>query len=141
MTTANDNTLAATVLAEALYTDMTRRGRFAGSTSRRPRPSCTVFASFATGLSAQDKAVVAASQRPATIGALNEPSGTPAWRTIPSWYLIGSKDRIIPPSAERAMAERAGSTIAEYNAGHLGLMSDPKTVTQGIERAARASVH
>src|SRR6266568_1282899 len=92
MTTANDNTLAATVLAEALYTDMTRRGRFAGSTSRRPRPSCTVFASFATGLSAQDKAVVAASQRPAKIGALNEPSGTPAWRTIPSWYLIGSKD-------------------------------------------------
>ncbi len=84
---------------------------------------------------------MAASQRPAKIGALNEPSGTPAWRTIPSWYLIGSKDRIIPPSAERAMAERAGSTIAEYNAGHLGLMSDPKTVTQGIERAARASVH
>jgi pimeloyl-ACP methyl ester carboxylesterase len=101
----------------------------------------TVFASFATGLSAKEKAIVAATQRPATIGALNEPSGVPAWRTIPSWYLIGSRDRIIPPSAERAMAKRAGSTIIEYDAGHLGLMSDPRTVTQGIERAARASAH
>ncbi len=100
----------------------------------------TVLASFANGLSAEDKAVVAASQRPATVGALNEPSGTPAWRTIASWYLIGTKDRIIPPAAERAMAERAGSTITEYNAGHLGLMSDPRTVAQLIERAARASV-
>jgi hypothetical protein len=62
----------------------------------------TVFASFATGLSARDKAVVAASQRPATIGALGEPSGTAAWRTIPSWYLLGSKDRIIPRGAARA---------------------------------------
>jgi pimeloyl-ACP methyl ester carboxylesterase len=100
----------------------------------------TVFASFATGLSAQDKAIVAATQRPATIGALNEPSGTPAWRTIPSWYLIGRKDAIIPPKAERAMAERAGSTITEYDAGHLGLMSDSKTVTREITRAARAGV-
>jgi len=100
----------------------------------------TVFESFATGLSAQDKAVVAACQRPATIGALNEPSGIPAWRTKPSWYLIGRDDRIIPAGAERAMAERAGSTITEYDAGHLGLMSDSKTVTQEIERVARATV-
>jgi pimeloyl-ACP methyl ester carboxylesterase len=100
----------------------------------------TVFASFATGLSAPDKAIVAASQRPATIGALNEPSAAPAWRTIHSWYLIGSKDRIIPAIAQRAMAERAGSTMTEFDAGHLGLMSDPATVTHEIERAARASV-
>lgn len=83
---------------------------------------------------------MAASQRPATVGALNEPSATPAWRGIPSWYLIGSTDRIIPATAQRAMAERAGSTITEYDAGHLGLMSDPAIVTREIERAARASV-
>lgn len=100
----------------------------------------TVFASFATGLSTPDRALVAATQRPATIAALNEPSGAPAWRTIPSWYLIGTRDRIISPGAERAMAERAGSTVTEYNAGHLGLMSASRTVTQGIERAARTSV-
>jgi pimeloyl-ACP methyl ester carboxylesterase len=100
-----------------------------------------VFASFAPGLSPEDKAIVWATQRPAALGIDEPSSGTPAWRTIPSWYLIGSKDRIIPASSQRAMAERAGSTIAEYNAGHLGLMSDPETVTQWIERAARASVH
>jgi pimeloyl-ACP methyl ester carboxylesterase len=100
----------------------------------------TVFASFATGLSARDKAIVAATQRPATIGALNEPSGVPAWRTIPSWYLVGTKDKIIPPTAERSMAKRAGSTVIEYDGGHLGLMSDPRTVTLGITRAARAVV-
>ncbi|MFF5083890.1 alpha/beta fold hydrolase [Actinoplanes sp. NPDC000266] len=98
----------------------------------------TVFASFATGLNARDKALVAATQRPATLGALNEPSGAPAWKTIPSWYLIGAHDAIIPPAAERAMALRAGSKIIEYGGGHLGLLSDSRTVAQGIERAARA---
>lgn len=101
----------------------------------------TVFTSFAQGLRAHDKAIVAATQRPATVGALNEPSGTPAWRSIPSWTLIGTKDQIITPGSQRSMAERAGSTIVEYDAGHLGLMTHPRTVTRVIERAARASVH
>ncbi|MEV4352365.1 alpha/beta hydrolase [Actinoplanes sp. NPDC049596] len=98
----------------------------------------TVFTSFATGLSNPDKALVAATQRPAAFGGLADTSGTPAWRTIPSWYLIGTKDVIIPAGVQRTMARRAGSTVTEYNAGHLGLMSDPRTVTAGIERAARA---
>ncbi|MFB4309155.1 alpha/beta fold hydrolase [Actinomadura sp. GTD37] len=100
----------------------------------------TVSASFAIGLSAPDMALVTATQRPVTLGALNEPSGAPAWRTIPSWYLIGDKDRIIPPGAERAMAARAGSTVTEYDAGHLGLVTAPTTVARGIEQAARAGV-
>ncbi|MFB4276759.1 alpha/beta fold hydrolase [Nonomuraea sp. MTCD27] len=99
----------------------------------------TVLTSFASGLSPDDKALVAATQRPATVGALNEPSGTPAWRTIPSWSVIGTKDLIIPRSAQRAMAKRAGSTITEYDAGHVGLMTDPRTVTNVIEQAARAT--
>ena len=96
--------------------------------------SSAVFDSFAPGLSAQDKAIVFATQRPARFGGLTEASGVPAWKTIPSWYLIGTKDKIIPPSAQRVMAARAGSTVTEYNAGHLGLMSDPRIVTQVIER-------
>ena len=98
----------------------------------------TVLASFANGLSSDDKAVVTASQRPATVGALNEPSGTPAWRTIPSWYLLGTEDKIIPPSVQRFMAERAGSTITEFDEGHVGLMTDPKTVIRVIESAAKS---
>jgi pimeloyl-ACP methyl ester carboxylesterase len=98
-----------------------------------------VFASFATGLSPAEKNLVWAGQRPAAFAGLGQPSGVPAWRTIPSWYLLGLGDKIIPASAQRAMAENAGSTITEYDAGHLGLMSDPRTVTRVIERAAKAT--
>jgi pimeloyl-ACP methyl ester carboxylesterase len=99
----------------------------------------TVFTSFATGLSAEDKELVFATQRPGALGALNEPSGIPAWKTIPSWSLIGTKDQIIPASAQRTMFQRAGSTITEYDAGHLGLMTNPGTVTRVIKQAARTA--
>ena len=54
------------------------------------------------------------------------PSGPPAWETIPSWYLVASQDRIIPPEAERAMAERAGATTVEIDSSHVAMMSHPK---------------
>jgi pimeloyl-ACP methyl ester carboxylesterase len=101
--------------------------------------TATVFGSFATGLSANAKAIVAATQRPATLGALTEPSGEPAWRSTPSWALIGTKDRIIPATVQHAMAARAGATTTEYNAGHVGLMTNPATVVQVVERAAKAA--
>ena len=94
--------------------------------------------SFANGLPASQARILAASQRPATLGQ-NEPSGVPAWRTIPSWALIGTQDHIIPAAAQQAMAEHAGATISYFDAGHLGLISDPKTVTRVIERAAKAT--
>ncbi|MGW1339556.1 alpha/beta fold hydrolase [Kribbella sp. NPDC002412] len=98
----------------------------------------TVFASFATGLSSDEKDLVFATQRPGALGALNEPSATPAWKTIPSWSAIGTKDQIIPASAQRMMSQRAGAKITEYDAGHLGLMSHPGTVTNVIKQAARS---
>ena len=110
-----------------------------------PTPTTDVFlknstflAAFANGLNADQAAVLAASQRPITLGALNEPSGIPAWRTIPSWYLIGTTDRVVPPTAQREMAENAGSRISEFKGGHLGLVSNPGSVTRVIERAAEA---
>lgn len=99
-----------------------------------------VFGPFAAGLGRDEKTLVYATQRPAAFGALTEPSGDPAWRTIPSWYVLGLKDQIIPPAAQRAMAERAGSTVTEYGAGHLGLLSEPKVVVHVIEEAVRAGV-
>lgn len=95
--------------------------------------------SFANGLSPSQARILAATQRPATLGAITEPSGVPAWRTIPSWYLIGTQDRIIPPAEELKMAQHAGSTISYFKAGHLGLISDPHSVTRVIERAAAAT--
>lgn len=101
--------------------------------------TATFLTSFANGVPASEARVLAATQRPATLGAITEPSGVPAWRTVPSWYLIGTQDKIIPPAAEQTMAERAGSTISYFDAGHLGLISDPKSVTRVIERAAKAT--
>lgn len=95
-----------------------------------------VFGPFAAGLGDDDQCLVHATQRPAAFGALTEPSGEPAWKTIPSWYVLGLKDQIIPPAAQRAMAERAGSTVTEYDAGHLGLLSEPGIVVDVIEEAA-----
>ncbi len=97
-----------------------------------------VFGPFAAGLGEDVKGLIHATQRPAAFGALTEASGSPAWKSIPSWYVLGLKDQIIPPAAQRAMADRAGSTLTEYDAGHLGLLSEAKVIVHVIEEAARA---
>jgi pimeloyl-ACP methyl ester carboxylesterase len=80
---------------------------------------------------------MAATQRPGALAALVTPSGPPAWKTIPSWYLVANQDRIIPPEAERAMAARAGSTMTEINSSHVAMMSHPATVVRLIQAAAK----
>lgn len=95
--------------------------------------------SFATGVRTREARLLYATQRPVAFSAGSQASGVPAWRTIPSWYLLGTRDRIITPSAQRAMAERAGSRIVSIKAGHLSLVSDPGAVTRVITRAAHAS--
>jgi pimeloyl-ACP methyl ester carboxylesterase len=96
------------------------------------------FGDFARGLPRDQAALLAATQRPVTFGALTESSGPPAWKDIPSWYLIGTLDRIIPAQDQREMAAKAGSRIFSFRAGHLGLLSDPKAVVKVIEEAASA---
>jgi pimeloyl-ACP methyl ester carboxylesterase len=99
----------------------------------------TFLRSFATGLGKHRAEALWATQRPITLGALNEPSATPAWDTIPSWYLIGTKDLVIPASAQRAMARKAGSTVSQFKAGHLGLITNPAAVVRTILAAAAAT--
>lgn len=99
----------------------------------------TFLKSFATGLSRAKAKPLWAIQRPVTLGALNEPSGTPAWDGIPSWYLIGTKDLVIPATAQHDMGVKAGSTIIRFKAGHLGLITDPGAVTRVITSAVRAT--
>jgi pimeloyl-ACP methyl ester carboxylesterase len=91
---------------------------------------------FANDLPPKRAAVLAASQRPITFSALAEPSGPPAWETIPSWYLLGTADNVIPPAQQRAMAQRAGSTTVKVKAGHLSMLSRPNAVTDLIRTAA-----
>jgi pimeloyl-ACP methyl ester carboxylesterase len=80
---------------------------------------------------------MAATQRPGALAALVTPSGAPAWESIPSWYLVASQDRIIPPEAERAMAERAGSRTVEIDSSHVAMMSHPGAVVRLVRAAAR----
>ncbi|MHA5054534.1 alpha/beta fold hydrolase [Streptomyces sp. SD15] len=87
-------------------------------------------------LTAPTAASLAATQRPISAQAAGDLSGTPAWKTIPSWYLVPSKDHVIPPAAERYMAERAGSHTIEIDAPHAVHVSNPGVVTGLVERAA-----
>ncbi|HYI33460.1 MAG TPA: alpha/beta hydrolase [Glaciibacter sp.] len=96
--------------------------------------------SFAQDVPPSVRAVLAAGQRPAAFFTNIDPSGPPAWATLPSWYILGTLDQVIPPKTQREQAERAGSTIVEVRAGHLPMISAPLQVTRVIERAAN-SVH
>jgi pimeloyl-ACP methyl ester carboxylesterase len=92
---------------------------------------------FAQDLPRTTTRLMAATQRPGALAALLTPSGPPAWKTIPSWYLVATQDRIIPPAAERAMAARAGSTTVEINSSHVAMMSHPSAVLRLIQDAAK----
>ena len=77
-----------------------------------------------------------AAQRPFSVAAFTEPSGDPAWKTVPSWYLLATDDHAIPPETQRFMAERAGSTISTVAASHVPMMSQPTATTRVILQAA-----
>jgi pimeloyl-ACP methyl ester carboxylesterase len=94
---------------------------------------------FASGLPASQAAVIAATQRPLAASAATEPSGPPAWKTIPSWAVIGTGDRVIPPAELTFMAQRAGAHITDVKAGHLSLISKPQIVTRVILQAVQAT--
>lgn len=94
---------------------------------------------FANGLPAAEAGVLAATQRPLAHSALTEPSGTPAWKTIPSWAIIGTADHVIPLAEQLNMARNAGAHVTEINAPHLSMISDPGAVAAVIIRAAQAT--
>jgi len=93
-------------------------------------------ASFAGDLPAQQAAFMADSQLPWGVGALSGAVSEPAWRVKPSWYLVASDDRMIPPPAQRAMSERAGSTVVEVAGSHSVYVSQPAAVAALITQAA-----
>ena len=94
---------------------------------------------FANGLPASQAAVIAATQRPLAASALGATFGPPAWKTIPSWAVIGTADHVIPAASQTFMAQRAGAHITDVNAGHLSLISKPSVVTGVIVEAVQAT--
>jgi pimeloyl-ACP methyl ester carboxylesterase len=93
-------------------------------------------ASFAGDLPAEQAAFMADSQVPWGVDALGGTISEAAWRTKPSWYLVATDDRMIPPPAQRSMAERAGATVVEAAASHSIYLSQPAAVAELIEQAA-----
>ncbi|WP_053156545.1 alpha/beta fold hydrolase [Pseudomonas sp. Pf153] len=94
---------------------------------------------FAADVPEAEARLMAAGQRPVTVAALNEAATDPAWKTIPSWFVYGDKDKNIPPQAMAFMAERAHSrqTVVVKGASHVVMVSNPKVVANLIEKAAQ----
>jgi pimeloyl-ACP methyl ester carboxylesterase len=93
---------------------------------------------FAADLPAPDAAFMADSQVPWGVEALNGEISEPAWRAKPSWYLIATDDRMIPPPAQRTMSGRAGATVTEVSGSHSIYVSNPGAVAGLIAQAARS---
>ena len=95
---------------------------------------------FAADVDSETAAVMAAAQRPYAAAAFAAaPSGPPAWKTLPCWYLLGTEDKAIPPALQRFMAERANATIVEVAASHVSFVSQPEAATQLILQAIEAT--
>src|SRR5579872_4077605 len=97
-------------------------------------------ASFAGDVSPEKAAFMADSQVPWGVNALNGTVSEPAWKAKPSWYLLTTEDRMIPPDAQRQMAKRAGAVIVEVKGSHSTYVSHPQAVATLIEKAAKAAL-
>jgi pimeloyl-ACP methyl ester carboxylesterase len=95
-------------------------------------------AAFAGDLPADLAAFMADSQVPWGVDALGGTITDPAWRAKPSWYLVTTDDKMIPPPAQRIMSARAGSTVTEVAASHSVYISQPAAVAALIKQAASA---
>ena len=95
-------------------------------------------AQFAADVPAADAKLMAGTQRPITEAAINEPSGAPAWKSVPSWFIYGSRDLNVPEAAQSFMAKRAGAkeTVVVKGASHVVMVSHPDAVAEIIEHAA-----
>ena len=99
----------------------------------------TVHGSFAQDLPEDDRWRIVESQRPITLSANLTPGTEAAWKSLPSWTVVGTEDLVIPPATQRQMAERAGSTITEAAGSHVSMVSNPKVTIDAILAAAEAA--
>ena len=148
----NDPKVAALVYIAAFAPD---RGESVSSLIKDPPPGAPVppilppqdgfllldatkfHASFAADVDANLAAFMASAQVPWGVEALTGTITEPAWRTKPSFYLVSTDDKMIPPPAQRAMSKRAGSTVIEVAASHSVYVSQPKAVAGLIDKAAK----
>ena len=94
---------------------------------------------FAQDVNATEAKTLAAVQKPAHQSLFAAPSGPPAWKQLPTWFVVSEGDRIIPPDAERMFAQRMNATTISLDSGHASLVSHPDEVAQLILDAAKGS--
>jgi len=94
---------------------------------------------FAADVNSVKANVMYAVQQPLSISALKDTMDKPAWKTLPSWYLVAKNDQVIPADAERLMAQRMGATISEVESSHVAMVSHPEEVTNLIIDAANTA--
>lgn len=149
----NDPKVAGLVYIAAFAPD---RGESVGTLIKDPPPGASVppilppqegfllldrsqfAASFAADVSPEKAQFMANSQVPWGLDALNGAATQPAWQNKPSWYLVATDDRMIPPPAQRAMAKRAGASVAEVKGSHAVYVSQPEAVADLIKKAAKS---
>ena len=151
----NDPKVAGLVYVAAFAPD---KGESVSSLSKDPPPGASVPpvlppqngfllldkakfpAAFAADVTPELASFMANSQVPWGLDAVAGAIEQPAWRTKPSWYLVSTEDKMIPPDAQRAMSKRAGSTVVEVNASHAVYVSQPDAVADLIEKAAKGAL-
>jgi pimeloyl-ACP methyl ester carboxylesterase len=149
----NDERVGALVYIAAFAPD---KGESVGSLIKDPPPGAPVppilppqngflaldkakfAASFAADVAPDKAEFMANSQVPWGLEALNGPVTTAAWKSKPSWYLVATDDRMIPPPAQRAMSKRAGSSVVEVKGSHAVYVSQPAAVAELIKKAAKS---
>jgi pimeloyl-ACP methyl ester carboxylesterase len=83
--------------------------------------------------------ILAAVQKPMSLSILNETSGPPAWKQLPTWYQVSEDDHVVPPDAERMFAERINATTLSINSSHVAALSHPDEIAQLIINATKGS--
>jgi len=94
---------------------------------------------FAADVDPVTAKVMYAVQQPLAMSAFGEAMGVPAWKTLPSWYLVATDDQALPPDAERMFASRMGAVTAEIPASHVAMVSHPGDVAELIRTAAESA--
>jgi len=103
-------------------------------------PENDFVAHFAADIDPVKAKVMHAVQQPLPLSTFDDVMGTPAWRSLPSWYLVAENDEVIPPDAERQFAQRMGADTIEVASGHCAMVSHPEETHERIVSAARVAV-
>ncbi|HWD50889.1 MAG TPA: alpha/beta hydrolase [Acidimicrobiales bacterium] len=94
---------------------------------------------FAADVDPTKSKVMFAVQQPLASSAFADVMGVPAWKSLPSWFLVATEDQALPPDAERRFAQRMGATVVEVPSSHVAMVSHPKEVAGLIQMAERAT--